>query len=116
MRMDKGHWPRCFLWHGWLPMLSGINGASPWAASASESASYLVEAALGGWLLSGVPLMSMIELGLPPWSLIIPTSGLTEALSLIRSLVFLLLELGSSLTSLSLFGMIGGGVRLILFG
>ena len=30
-------------------MLSGINGASPWAASASESASYLVEAALGGY-------------------------------------------------------------------
>ena len=30
---------RCLLWHGWLPMLSGIDGASPWAASASESAS-----------------------------------------------------------------------------
>ena len=47
MRMDKGHWPRCLLWHGWLPMLSGVPGASPWAASAAESASYLVEAALG---------------------------------------------------------------------
>ena len=47
MRMDKEHWPRCFLWHGWLPMLSGVNGASPWAANAAESASYLVEAALG---------------------------------------------------------------------
>ena len=22
MRMDKAHWPRCLLWHGWLPMLS----------------------------------------------------------------------------------------------
>ena len=30
-------------------MLSGINDASPWAASASESASCLVEAALGGY-------------------------------------------------------------------
>ena len=29
MRMDRGHWPRCLLWHGWLPMLSGVNGASP---------------------------------------------------------------------------------------
>ena len=47
MRMDEGHWPRCLLWHGWLPMLSGINGGSPWAASASESAGYLVETALG---------------------------------------------------------------------
>ena len=25
MRMDKSHWPRCFLWHGWLPLLSGVN-------------------------------------------------------------------------------------------
>ena len=47
MRMDKGHWPRCLLWHGWLLVLSGVNGASPLAASASESAGYLVEVALG---------------------------------------------------------------------
>ena len=47
MRMDKGHWPRCLLWHGWLPKLSGVNGASPLAADASESAGYLVEVALG---------------------------------------------------------------------
>ena len=36
MRMDKAHWPRCLLWHGWLPLLSGANGASPWAVDASE--------------------------------------------------------------------------------
>ena len=36
MREDKAHWPRCLLWHGWLPILSGVNGASPWAADASE--------------------------------------------------------------------------------
>ena len=56
MRMDKAHWPRCLLWHGWLPMLSEINGASPWAADASESAGYLVEVALGRYssdLLAG---------------------------------------------------------------
>ena len=47
MRMDKAHWPRCLLWHGWLPMLSGVNGVPPWADTASESAHYLVEAALG---------------------------------------------------------------------
>ena len=47
MRMDKAHWPRCLLWHGWLPRLSGVHGVSPWAADASESASYLVEVALG---------------------------------------------------------------------
>ena len=49
MRMDKGHWPRCLRWHGWLPQLSGVNGASPWAASAADSAGYFVESALGGY-------------------------------------------------------------------
>ena len=47
MKLDKSRWPRCLLWHGWLPMLSGVNGASPWAVDASESAAYLVESALG---------------------------------------------------------------------
>ena len=47
MREEKAHWPRCLLWHGWLPMLSGINGASPWAAHSCESAFYLVETSLG---------------------------------------------------------------------
>ena len=47
MKEDKAHWPRCLLWHGWLPVLSGVNGASPWAADASESAGHLVEVALG---------------------------------------------------------------------
>ena len=47
MREDKAHWPRCLLWHGWLPMLSGTNGSSPWAADASEAAGYMVETACG---------------------------------------------------------------------
>ena len=46
-REDKAHWPRCLLWHGWLPMLSGVHGALPWAVDASESALYLVEVAVG---------------------------------------------------------------------
>ena len=56
MRMDEAHWPRFLLWHGWLPMPSGVNGALPWAADASESAGYLVEAVLGRYssdLLAG---------------------------------------------------------------
>ena len=60
MREDKAHWPRCLLWHGWLPMLSGTNRGSPWAADAFEAAGYMVETALGryssdllcGWSLS----------------------------------------------------------------
>ena len=47
MRLDKANWPWCLLRHGWLPVLSGVNGASPWAIDASESAAYLVEVALG---------------------------------------------------------------------
>ena len=47
MRMDKAHWLRCLLWHGWRPLLSGESAASLWAADASESAGYPVEAALG---------------------------------------------------------------------
>ena len=35
------------LFWDWLPMRSGVNGASPWAADASESAVHLVEVALG---------------------------------------------------------------------
>ena len=38
IRMDKVHWPRCLLCRGWLPMLSGVNWASPWALDACESA------------------------------------------------------------------------------
>ena len=38
MEMDKTSWPRCLLWHGWLPLLSGINGGSPWAQSPAEGA------------------------------------------------------------------------------
>ena len=43
------------LWHGWLPLLCGVNGASPWAADASEGAVHLVEVALGRyspWLVA----------------------------------------------------------------
>ena len=37
------------LWHGWLLLLSGGNGASPWAVDASESAGNLLETALGSY-------------------------------------------------------------------
>ena len=49
MRMDKAHWPRCLLWHGWLPMLSGVNRGSPWALTLAEGAGNLLEVALGSY-------------------------------------------------------------------
>ena len=87
MGMDKGHWPRCLLWHGWLPQLSGVNGASPWAASAADRAGYLVKSALGGYssglFAEWVPLMNMMRLRQLFRCWIIPTSGLMVALFLI---------------------------------
>ena len=47
MEMDKSCWPRCLLWHRWLPMLSGVNRGSPWAENPAEGAGNLLESALG---------------------------------------------------------------------
>ena len=47
MEMDKTSWPRCLLWHGWLPLLSGVNDGSPWAQSPAEGAVNLLECSLG---------------------------------------------------------------------
>ena len=66
MRMDKGHWPRCLLWHDWLHMLSGVPRVSRWATSADESARYFVKVALGCFS-SGL---------VAPWS---PPDGFDEA-------------------------------------
>ena len=49
MEMDKSFWPRCLLWHGWLPMLSGVNRGSPWAVDHVECARNLLENALGSY-------------------------------------------------------------------
>ena len=51
MRMDKSHWPRCLLWHGWLPLLSRTGGGSPWADSADDAAVYMLESSdiIQGW-------------------------------------------------------------------
>ena len=51
MEMDKSHWPRCLLWHGWLPLLSGANGGSPWAEVPAESAAHQLDCALAGLLI-----------------------------------------------------------------
>ena len=49
MRMDKSQWPRCLLWHGWLLLLSGVNGESPWAVTADDAAVKMLESALGAY-------------------------------------------------------------------
>ena len=113
MRMDKEHWPRCLLWHGWLPMLSGVMvfllGLPVLLIVPVTLLKLRLVVTLLGWLLSGVPLTGMIRLLFLPWSRFTPTFGL-----MIRSLAFPHLVLVSLLTSLSLFGMLVRGVRLIL--
>ena len=47
LEMDMSYWPRCLLLHGWLPLLSRVNGGSPWAETPAEGAGNLLECALG---------------------------------------------------------------------
>ena len=49
MRMAKSHWPRCLLWHGWLPLLSGTGGESRWSIGADDAAVNMLESALGAY-------------------------------------------------------------------
>ena len=46
LEMDKTSWPRCLLWHGWLPLLSCVNGGSLWVQTPGEGAVNLLECAL----------------------------------------------------------------------
>ena len=45
--LDRGNWPRCLLWHGWLPGLNGISHEDPWATSFGDSASFHLERCFG---------------------------------------------------------------------
>ena len=99
-------------------MLSGVNGASPWAVDASESAAYLVEVALGRyssgliaeWSLSDDFDHDRAASSLPDH----PDVWTDGSLFLIILLVFPLLVLGFLLTRLSIFGEVVGGVMLMV--
>ena len=47
LSLDRSNWPRCLLWHGWLPGLSGISDKDAWAASFGDLASFHLEQCLG---------------------------------------------------------------------
>ena len=51
MSLDRSNWPRCLLWHGWLPGLNGISSKDPWAASFGDLASFHLERCLGAYLV-----------------------------------------------------------------
>ena len=47
--LDRSKWPRCLLWHGWLPGLSGISESDPWAISFGDLAFSKLERCLGAY-------------------------------------------------------------------
>ena len=49
MSLDRSNWPRCVLWHGWLPGLNDIGGNDPWAVSFGDLASVKLERCLGAY-------------------------------------------------------------------
>ena len=49
MSMDRSEWPRCMLWHGWLPGVSSTGGRNPWAASFGQVACFELERGQGAY-------------------------------------------------------------------
>ena len=49
MSLDHSNWPRCLLWHGWLPGLKGIGQREPWTLSLGDLASFHLERCLGAY-------------------------------------------------------------------
>ena len=93
MRMDTSHWPRCFLWHGWLRLLSGVKGDTPWAEIAAEVLAICLSAlcfvSLRVCFKNGRCLVSLTGRMLLDVCLPTPTFGLMVVLCWISSLVFL---------------------------
>ena len=116
--MDKSQWPRCLLWHGWLPLLSGVDGASTWAATAGEAAVNMLECTLCACsaqvLSDGEPPNGVDGMLLPVDCLRTVMSGLMVVLFLMRLLVRRLLGLGFMLGyALTLCWSSGQGGRLL---
>ena len=49
MSLDRSNWPRCLLWHGWLPGLNVISKKNSWATSFGDSASFYLERCLDAY-------------------------------------------------------------------
>ena len=49
MALDRSNWPRCLLWHGWLPGLDGIRDHDLWATSFGDLASAQLERCFGAY-------------------------------------------------------------------
>ena len=49
MSLDRSKWPRCLLWHGWLPGLSCNGERDSWAASFCQLDCFELESCLGAY-------------------------------------------------------------------
>ena len=47
--LDRSKWPRCLLWHGWLPGLNGSGTKDPWTTSIGDLASFHLERCHGAY-------------------------------------------------------------------
>ena len=68
VNLGKAGWPRCLLWHGWLPALSGSDIGDPWAVEAADVAAKRLEVALGSYVGEGQEPggeFSLAEVGVP---------------------------------------------------
>ena len=49
MKLDRGAWPRCLAWHGWLPALSPRRVQPPWAVAEVDNVDAALETALAAY-------------------------------------------------------------------
>ena len=49
MNCDRGAWPRCLAWHGWLPAHSPRRTHPPWAVAVADTVGAAWESALGAF-------------------------------------------------------------------
>ena len=57
IQRDKRTWPRCLLWHGWLPALDGTGG---WAVGLGRVSANVLETRLGGYSVIGLALRTLL--------------------------------------------------------
>ena len=60
-KQDRTKWPRCMLWHGWLPDLTARPTGSPWAVAAGDLASHDLEKSLGYPLCTDSPWWCVLD-------------------------------------------------------
>ena len=121
MKQDRSAWPQCLLWHGWPPGLSHRQFGTPWAVASGDLAINNLESSLGAYPLHGDAaccpysdphdVLDMIN-DVPD----IPTFGRMAGWILSLTLIYKLLEAGSSLMLLRVFLIPGGAMRRIQMG